>query len=133
MKSLIIIAVFLVITVVSNTPASAQQTEQNRAVEDCAFPLHKSSEVDRKLRILSKPEPAFSRHERNLNARARIMLTAIFCGSGEVTNIRVKSGLSDSVNAKAIEAARKIRFVPGEKDGQRVSQLLTLVYYVGRD
>ena len=50
--------------------------------------------------------------------------------SGEVTDIIVKSGPSDSANAKAVEAVRKIQFLPAEKDGRKVSTLVTLQYQV---
>jgi hypothetical protein len=128
--SFALVVAFFVITLLPNSSLQAQQPAQDPANENCAFPIYKGSEVDRKLKILAKPEPEFSRQDRREHASQKIVLTAVFCGSGVVTKIRVKSGLSDGLNAKAIEAARKIRFIPGEKDGNKVSQWLTLVYYI---
>jgi Gram-negative bacterial TonB protein C-terminal len=124
------IATLLLITLPSSVALVAQQPAQDTDNEKCAFPTYKGSEVDRKLKILAKPEPEFSREERRKHAYEKIILIALFCGSGEVTKIRVKTGLSDSVDAKAIEAARKIRFIPGEKDGKKVSQWLILEYHI---
>ncbi|HVQ38845.1 MAG TPA: hypothetical protein VMS31_15005 [Pyrinomonadaceae bacterium] len=118
------------IALLSATPLAANLPGQDPAIEVCSFPIYKSREVDRKVKILVKPEPKFSRQDRQEHASERIVLTAVLCGSGEVTQIRVKSGLSDSANTKAIEAARKIKFIPGEKDGNKISQSLILEYHV---
>ena len=42
----------------------------------------------------------------------------------------IKTGVSDGLDAKAIEAAKKIRFTPAEKDGEKVSQALMLEYRI---
>jgi TonB-like protein len=131
MKRFVLLALALLgITLFSNTPLMAQQPGQVPGDQKCDFPIYKGTEVDKKLRILAKPEPAFSARERWEHANEKVILTTVFCGSGEVTKIRVKTGVSDSVDAKAIEAARKIRFSPGEKDGKKVSQWLVVEYYI---
>ena len=127
---LLLVPGFFLITLLPNEPRMAQQTGQVSDDQKCDYPIYKGSEVDKRIRILSKPEPAFSAQERQEHAHEKIVLTAVFCGSGEVTKIRLRSGLSDSVNAKAIEAARKIRFAPGEKDGKKVSQSLIVEYLI---
>ena len=58
------------------------------------------------------------------------MLEAVFCGSGKITDINVRQGLTDSLDEKAIEAAKRIQFIPAEKDGQKVSQRLFVKYIV---
>jgi len=127
---LLLVSAFFVITLLPNAPGMAQQTGQVPDDEKCDYPIYKGSEVDKKLRILGKPEPDFSAQERREHFHEKIVLTTLFCGSGEVTKIRVKSGLSDRVDAKAIKAARKIRFTPGEKDGKKVSQWLIVEYLI---
>lgn len=128
--SFLLIATLLVIPPPPSVPLRAQQPGQGSNNEKCEIPIYKGKEVDRKLKIFAKPEPQFSRDDRRKYAYEKIILTGVFCGSGEVTNIRIKSGISDSVNARAIEAARKIRFTPGEKDGKKVSQWLILEYHI---
>ena len=108
----------------------AQQPGQAPNNPQCGIPIHKSKDVDRKAKILAKPSPDFDRADRRKHAREVILLSAILCGSGEVTDIKVKNGLSDTANTKAIEAAHKISFIPGEKGGEKVSTLVTLVYRV---
>ena len=127
-RILLLVPAVLVITLLPNETRMAQQTGQVSDDQKCDYPIYKSNEIDKKIRILSKPEPAFSAQERQEHAHGKIILTTLFCGSGEVTTIRVKSGISDRVDAKAIEAVRKIRFTPGEKDGKKVSQWLIVEY-----
>ena len=131
MKTFLLLALtFFAIALLSNATLLAQQPGQVPGDQKCDFPIFKGNEVDKKLRILDKPEPKFSARERWEHDRERVILTTVFCGSGEVTKIRVKNGVSDSVDAKAIEAARKIRFTPGEKDGKKVSQWLIVEYRI---
>lgn len=128
-RFLLLVPTIFVITLLPNAVV-AQPTAQVPDDEECDAPIFKGSEVDKKLRILDKPQPDFTSKDRRKHGREKIILTAIFCGTGEVKKIRVKAGISDSVNAKAVEAARKIRFTPGEKDGKKVSQGLILEYHV---
>lgn len=129
-RFLLLVPTIFAIILLANAPLMAQQPGQVPGDQKCDTPIYKGNEVDKKLRILGKPEPGFSAEERREHAHQKIILTAVFCGSGDVTKIRVKSGLSDRVNAKAIEAAKKIRFIPGEKDGKKVGQWLILEYHV---
>jgi len=39
--------------------------------------------------------------------------------------------VSDAMDEEAIKAARQIQFMPAEKDGQKVSRVVILVYIVG--
>jgi outer membrane biosynthesis protein TonB len=126
----LLVPAFLAITFLPNAPLMAQQPGQDPGDQKCDVPPYKGNEVDKKLRILDKPEPDFSAQERRQHAHQKVILTTVFCGSGAVTKIRVKSGISDRVNAKALEAARKNRFLPGDKDGKKVSQWLILEYHV---
>jgi len=60
-----------------------------------------------------------------------VVLTAVFCKSGRVTDIRVIEGLPYGVTEQAIEAARQTQFTPAEKDGQPVSQATKFVFKFG--
>src|SRR2546426_7588809 len=118
------------ITALTNCFAMAQQPSQIPDPDSCTIPIHNSRDVDRKLKILAKPEPEYSQEDRRKHPSGVIILEAVFCGSGKVTDIKVKQGLSDSLNEKAIEAAKKIQFRPAEKDSQKVSQRLFVKYFV---
>ncbi|MBA2524961.1 MAG: TonB family protein [Pyrinomonadaceae bacterium] len=107
----------------------AQQPSESKDRE-CTIPTYNGKELDQKPRILAKPEPKFTLAERQRHQHGVILLGAVLCGSGKVTDIEVTEGLPDGLNEKAIEAARKIQFIPAEKDGHRVSRFVTLKYLV---
>jgi hypothetical protein len=129
-RSLLFVLILFAITLLPNGLLLAKLPRQAPADQSCGYPIYKGREVDRKLKILGKPEPDFSAQERREHARQSVVLTALFCGSGEVVKIEIKNGVSDSIDAKAIEAARRIRFIPAEKDGNKVSQSLIIEYRV---
>src|SRR5687767_9919537 len=123
-------AALLVMALFPMTPLSAQQSGQGPVNQQCDVPSYHGRQVDRKARILAKPDPDYDRDDRRKHAYEEIVLRAILCASGEVTDIKLQHGLSDSANAKATEAARKIRFIPAEKGGNKVSTLVILKYRV---
>lgn len=79
---------------------------------------------------MAKPEPKFSKRDRERYRFDMITLRATFCGSGKVTDIVVTGGLSTTADAAAIEAAKLIEFTPAEKDGKKVSREMVLKYQV---
>jgi len=125
-KKILIGTSFLVfmlgITVEPQTPTPTP------AGRECDVPT--TRQVDKKLKILAKPDPKFSNHNRDKYRRQAITLRATFCGSGKVTDIVAIGGLNAEMDAAAIEAARLIQFTPAEKDGKKVSQVLTVKYFV---
>lgn len=82
------------------------------------------SEVDTKARLLVKPEPVYPRDGR----RGRVVLRAVFAANGTVTNIQVLSTVDDELTELAIEAARRIKFVPARKNGKPISMWIQLEY-----
>ncbi len=86
-------------------------------------------EVDRKARILSKPQPLMTEAARKNNTVGTVVLRVIMRGSGEVTDIRVVQGLPDGLSEKAVEAARLIKFQPALLRGRVVSQYVQLEYH----
>lgn len=85
-------------------------------------------EVDAKVRLISKPEPSYTDRAKQNQVTGTVILKAVFTGSGKVTNIRVVQGLPDGLTERAIEAARKIRFVPASIEGKFVSMWMQLEY-----
>jgi len=57
----------------------------------------------------------------------RITLSAVLCGSGIATDIRVIKGLSDAMDEEAIKAARMWLFRPArDRDNKPVPIVITL-------
>jgi TonB family protein len=88
----------------------------------------KPSEVDQKARILTRPEPQYTEEARANLVTGTVVLRAVFSANGEVTNVRLVSGLPDGLTERAVEAAFGIRFVPAIKDGRPVSQYIQIEY-----
>jgi TonB family protein len=85
-------------------------------------------EVDRRPFIAFKPEPAYTDEARQNGVTGSVLLKAIFTADGAVTNIKVASGMPYGLEENAIDAAKKIRFIPAVKDGKFVSTWMQLEY-----
>ena len=118
------------LTVIFATAALAQEPTPTPKTRECSVRIVRGNEVDKKVEIHRKPEPKFTKRDAEAHRSERITLSAVFCGSGTVTDIRVINGLNDAMAEAAIKAARLIQFTPAEKDGEKVSQQLIVVYLV---
>ena len=93
--------------------------------ETCAGPVYSARAVTRRAKITYIREPAYTEKARSNGVRGRVVLTAVLCRTGKVTNIKVVKGLPDGLTEEAIKSTRGIKFEPAEKDGEAVSQALT--------
>ncbi len=87
-----------------------------------------SKQADEKVRFLKKPEPSYTDEARKNKIAGTVILKVVFTSSGTVENIRVVRELPDGLTERAIEAAKKIKFVPAMKDGHPVSMWIQLEY-----
>ena len=85
-------------------------------------------EVDRKARLGLKVEPSYTESARQNAVTGTVVLKVVFSSKGSVTNIRVVSGLPYGLTEQAIDAARKIKFIPAMKNGKYVSMWIQLEY-----
>jgi TonB family protein len=87
--------------------------------------VYAGKDVTRRAHVKSKPEPEYG----TPGVGGTVVLRAVFSASGEVTNIRVVSGLPGGFTEAAVKAARQILFEPAIKDGRYVSQFIQLEYH----
>lgn len=118
----------LVLMLVGAAHGQTPSPSPTPAPRQCSVPF--SKEIDANARVLAKPEPNFSRHDRERYRGTAITLRATFCGSGHVTDIVVTGSVSTTADAAAIEAAKLIQFTPAKKDGKNVSREMILKYFV---
>jgi TonB family protein len=85
-------------------------------------------QVDHKARLGMKPEPRYTEAARNNQVTGTVVLKAVFNSAGNVSNIRIVSGLPDGLTEKAVDCAKKIKFIPAVKDGHYVSMWMQLEY-----
>jgi len=102
--------------------------EPESADDETIKKLHVGKDVERKARLGMKPEPSYTDSARLNQITGTVVLKAVFSRNGSVTNIRTVSGLPFGLTEKAIDAARKIKFVPAMKDGKFVSMWIQLEY-----
>ncbi len=116
--------------------ASMSAQEQGRGVsnENCSGPVYKHSEVSRKATFSSRPSPSLTDEAIANGVRGQVVLSAVLCRTGTVTDVQVIEGLPFGVTERVIEAARQSKFSPAEKGGQPVSVATRFVFkfsYIG--
>ena len=90
--------------------------------------IYTGREVHTKARLLTKPEPVYTADAKESGTTGVVVLRVVFSANGQVTNIRVIHGLPKGLTERAIEAARKIRFIPATIDESPVSMWMQLEY-----
>jgi TonB family protein len=88
----------------------------------------RSSEVEQRVRLVSKPEPHYSEEARRNQISGTVVLRVVFTRAGEVAQIRSVSTLPFGLTERAIAAARLIKFIPAMKGGHPVSVHMQLEY-----
>src|SRR4051794_11904806 len=79
-----------------------------------------ASAQDRPLKILEKPTPVLTKEQREMmvEAQGTVMLKVEFLSTGEVGQIWPILRLPYSLTDNAVDAARKIKFIPAMVSGQ---------------
>jgi TonB family protein len=90
--------------------------------------LYTGKDVTTKARVLRKPEPTYTEEARGNQTTGTVILRCIFGANGRVFAFHIVAGLPHGLTAKAILAAREIKFIPATKDGRPVSMWMELQY-----
>ena len=115
---IILLAACSVLTIGSVNPLSGNQVEE----------VYKPSDVTKKPVITSQPNAEYTKEALQNQITGMVYVWAVLRASGEVTDIKLRSGLPFGLSEKAMEAARKVKFTPGQKDGVPVSVRMILEY-----
>lgn len=86
------------------------------------------SEAATKAQLLTRPEPSYTQEARKNQVEGTVILRAVFAADGTVKHIIVLRALPYGLTERAINAARKIKFVPATRDGRPVSQFIQIEY-----
>lgn len=77
--------------------------------------------------ILNRPRPDWTEEARRNRIQGVVLLSATFGADGVVRDIRVLRGLGYGLDEKAIEAAKRIRFIPArDLQGRPIDYRLTI-------
>ncbi len=101
--------------------------EREREVQSTIAEMQKI-EGTKKARVLYQVEPEYTAEAREKKIEGSVVLTLTIDHDGLPQNILVKKSLYPSLDQSAIEAARKMRFEPAMKDGQPVSQVISVQF-----
>jgi protein TonB len=80
------------------------------------------------VRILKKPEPAYTDKARKAGVEGTVVLQAVFSSDATLNRIRILQWLPFGLTERAVEAARGIKFTPATKDGRPVSMFYRIEY-----
>jgi TonB family protein len=111
--------------------AIAQGSNKPINDEKCVGRTYQPKEISLRANISSKPSPNYSAEAIAHYVRGRVVLSAVLCRTGRVTNVQVIESLPFGMTEKAIEAARAIKFESAERNGRRVSEVFRLEYNFG--
>lgn len=89
---------------------------------------YSEKEVDVKAQITARPQPGYTRDARRAGVEGVVVLKLLLLGSGKLDRVRVVRRLPYGLTETAIFAACQIKFKPGMKNGQPVSQWVTVQY-----
>lgn len=90
--------------------------------------IYRPSEVDEMARILSKPSATYTEEARANNIQGTVVLRVVLMADGSVGSIQVVKGLPHGLTARAIAAARQLKFTRATKNGREVSMSTTVEY-----
>ena len=85
-------------------------------------------DVDRRVRVVMKPEPRYNELARQKRTVGTVIVKAVFSCNGSVTDIRVLQELPNGLTDQAIAALKKLKYVPAVKNGKYVSMWMQLEY-----
>lgn len=79
-------------------------------------------------RVISKPRTKYTKKARSKNITGTVTLTAEFLSNGSTGEVRVIRSLPEGLDEEAINAARKIAFLPKRVNGVAVDTRVTIEY-----
>ena len=97
------------------------------------FSAYKDADADKKVEILEQPRPGYTEEALKNRVSGKVVLEAYFSRDATVESPRVVEGLPDGLSEKAMDAARRIRFVPAEVKGRKVTVLRRVEYVFSPD
>ncbi len=87
----------------------------------------------RPLLVAFTPLPSLTETARKLGIAGKVRLKITFASNGRISDIYVESGLKYGLTEQAIEAAKKLIFVPAKKDNAFISVTKNLEYRFNLD
>jgi TonB family protein len=122
------ISLLLPLFIVGCALNASAQTSDNSSADSTKEKVYSSSEVSRAAAVVEKPKVEYHKEAEANDVDGVVVINLVLSSSGKVTNVEIDKGLSLGQNNAAIRAAKQIKFIPAVKDGEPVSQSLTVEY-----
>jgi TonB family protein len=122
------ISLLLPVLVVGCALSVAAQSVDSSSADLTKEKVYTSSEVSRAAAVIEKPKVEYRKEAQANDVDGVVVINLVLTSGGKVTNVVVAKGLSLAQNNAAIRAAKQIKFIPAAKDGEPVSQSLTVEY-----
>jgi TonB family protein len=103
----------------------AGQTVDN---ETCQGPVYKAGEGIEKAKITFKPDVVFTEEARAHDVHGRVVVEAVLCRTGRVTDIKVVEGLPYGMSEAVVNAVKQYQFTPAEMGWHTVSQFIRMEF-----
>jgi TonB family protein len=88
----------------------------------------KSDPNNKSLKLISKPQPRFTKEARQNDIQGEVVLRIKFLANGQIGSITPIKELPFGLTEQAIESAKRIRFEPAVRNGRSISVLKSLKY-----
>jgi TonB family protein len=76
--------------------------------------------------LIDKHEPPYTKEARAKKIEGAVILKVVVAADGTVSDVTVRKGLDDGLDANAVSAVKTWKFKPAEKDGQPVAVRATV-------
>ncbi len=120
----LVIFVFVVVT------SSNAQLVPMGSTGKCPRKIYSGKDVERRARIIDFNSLTIPKEATAHDVHGTVIIEAVLCGNGRVTDITVVKGLPFGVTESAIEAVRNTRFSPAEANFHSVSQRMQFQFSV---
>jgi TonB family protein len=123
-KSSTSFCIVMMLTALCTAHAQWEDSTQQREGPTCAGRVYEAIEIPKgqRVKITSRPVPSMTQEALSHDVRGRMVLEAILCRTGEVTDVKVLEGLPYGMTEKAVEAILNLKFIPAEMNWHTVSQ-----------
>jgi hypothetical protein len=126
----------VILLIVFGFAAIAIAQNSNKPINDekCAGRIYDHTQITQRPKFGPRTSPDLTPEALAHNVRGRVVLSAVLCRTGKLTDITVIEGLPFGMTERAIEVARQIKFEPAERNGRKVSEKTQLEYnfsYIG--
>jgi TonB family protein len=118
----------LLISVSCAALARGQSATQTVDSETCQGPVYKAGEGIEKAKIVFKPDVVYTEEARAHNVHGRVVVEAVLCRTGRVTDIKVVEGLPYGMSEAVVNAVKQYQFTLAEMGWHTVSQFIRIEF-----